>query len=1270
MKVYIFYSWQSRTNVEYNMKLIERAIRKAMERLHGQRKTVDYELVMNTDPSSGNTNLIEERLNKVREKCDILVADYTNTASLTLTRIKKWLKRNDLPESAINQNVLIEESEARSIIKDGRVIVVSNAAYGAYRKDIRKPFDREQYRDPLEYNCSKQENIESQVEELARKLEQPIREATKKYVEQQDTRYIPFQTMQSPHVRNILHGRFFHNDSIDALLEDIKNQDKDIRIIGFSGIGKTRIACEAFRETDNFNVFYCNCADSFDNGKELKDAFKRFIEEKPVDLTLILDNCPYTLYEELLRIKQDYTAFCRFISLSYNMRDKDNSRNGLLIKKLDINFSKSVVENMVRMRQLKEEDSTLIVKYSSGLPYMAKLLLDNNFSNEISKLPEDKIYDRILNIDENSEESKERRIVLTAISIFRSLGFFNEMEPDMKFVAKNQILCHWSKDDDYKIEEFRQTEKIYENRGIIERYGNMVTMRPLPVAIHLAGEWYHKITDASISDLCQNFGEHPNGELLVKMLSERAKLMSEFPEAQKLVYRLTSHGSPFSKLEVVFSELGSQLFQAFVEVNPVACGDALWEMVSCLTHDQQERINRKARSNILFALDHLCFNHRSFRMAMLTLAKLSLVEPETYDNNSVGLFRDRFAIMLPATEANYEERLDVLKEVKQWGEEYSSLVVKACLMALNLGSYHRMGGPEYQGAQKLHDYEPHSHGEIVTYQEQVLDILFSCCEANEEYIEKASNVFSDNIWHMLRMGYLSVARKGMEYFYSKRSDNWSEMRRALMMIVNADKGKMAKDCYSFAEEWKGKVTPTDFVSRYLNVDKDVAFDKELSWEEENELRIQRNKDLAKEFVENHFYDQETVNRLYTGERFFTAIFAQAMIDVIGDGKEDIVLFSDMSFNAMSEYIVNPDKYSLFVYFIAFIKDETIYTHIISQLLSSEKYKYLILSIVGLRLKSADDIEPLLQKVDAGVYDVKDFGWFLRYMNCMLQDRAVYIKVFNRLMDYGQDGALLSLNFVCHQLASSEASLQDLESTAVRMFKLIEINSSNIPDNYLYTSGLKHFLAKWHHPELAIAIHSKIYKVLSSVDYNDVAGLAEIYGVLLMNYRDDLWQLLKLDMSDEEKSYRWSEFLRINYIINNRTDNPPLSSLIPDNDWKEWLGSTTMNKDIASSRLLNMISWYGSDGTFKPLFVFLMENYWKDGSRFKETFTCTFHSFSFYGTGVPLFKYRIDIDKKLINFKNKSLKVWAAKDIHYWQDHIKEENLRKAHQQAMSDQRMG
>ena len=97
----------------------------------------------------------------------------------------------------------------------------------------------------------------------------------------------------------------------------------------------------------------------------------------------------------------------------------------------------------------------------------------------------------------------------------------------------------------------------------------------------------------------------------------------------------------------------------------------------------------------------------------------------------------------------------------------------------------------------------------------------------------------------------------------------------------------------------------------------------------------------------------------------------------------------------------------------------------------------------------------------------------------------------------------------------------------------------------------------------------------------------------------------------------------------------------------------------------MMFSYSTGSEASPEMLRLLDNYWCD--KVRDALSCRFHSYSWSGTGIPLYKNRIAICKDFVSkLTNLEAKEWFTNDIGYWEKEIEEELLKNAHERAIYD----
>jgi hypothetical protein len=127
-RVTIFYSWQSDSGLETNLKAIRNAIRLSANEIETEIPNLHIILDEATRDTAGSPNIPSTIFQKL-DSCDIFISDIT-TINLEATNVKK---------KTGNPNVLIELGYAISVVGFGRMVLLFNKQHGIFPTEL--PFD-------------------------------------------------------------------------------------------------------------------------------------------------------------------------------------------------------------------------------------------------------------------------------------------------------------------------------------------------------------------------------------------------------------------------------------------------------------------------------------------------------------------------------------------------------------------------------------------------------------------------------------------------------------------------------------------------------------------------------------------------------------------------------------------------------------------------------------------------------------------------------------------------------------------------------------------------------------------------------------------------------------------------------------------------------------------------------------------------------------------------------------------------------------------------
>ena len=178
---------------------------------------------------------------------------------------------------------------------------------------------------------------------------------------------------------------------IEAIRQLVRSHERAVRIIGLSGVGKTRIVQALFEEGVGTGALSKHLAIYADLGASpqpsARDVVDRLAAEQR-DAVIVLDNCPSPMHQELAPLVADMQTI-QLISIEYDIRDdKPESTSVVHIDAYGLDVAEALV--LRRFPALGQVNARRIAKFSGGNARLAIVLADavkkegtlSEFSNE------------------------------------------------------------------------------------------------------------------------------------------------------------------------------------------------------------------------------------------------------------------------------------------------------------------------------------------------------------------------------------------------------------------------------------------------------------------------------------------------------------------------------------------------------------------------------------------------------------------------------------------------------------------------------------------------------------------------------------------------------------------------------------------------------------------------------------------------------------------------------------------------------------------------
>jgi hypothetical protein len=1293
MEVKIFYSWQSTTPKEYNLNFIQDAIKAAVAQVKKDLQIEYKEILIDRDTKglSGSPNIVQSIDEKI-EEADIFIGDFTiiNGPKPIPTKLgflrefiyNKFLKK-DISEPpkfipSINNNVLLEYGQAKGRIGSQRMITVMNYYYGDPNQDNELiPFDISQVRWPIGYYLHEgnYENKSDEKNKLKSKLVDAIKSIIKTELSRRKEKYQPFMVYKEwkRSLSDRLKVKYFTTPQIDGFLDSIETHASRVnsftRVVGLSGLGKTRLVFRALSRIGDSDplarsVIYYNVSDGEDNIitriRDLALTGERII--------LVLDNCSTTFctkVKEILNVDGNQLSVVSIGSDVITSSSEISTGENFIA--LIPEMYEPIIDQIITeyYNELSLGDKETIKRFAKGHTLIASLLAEE-VSREgfvIGRLSHPMLIDKLV----GSVNSSDERKVIRACSLFERVGYSDDKKDEAGIIAKHIFISDLNYGtDEHRIHKFFEICERQIKRGVLERQGRYIAVRPKPLAISLAVEWWDNCPPTSAESVIKDL----TGSSLGVAMCDQMRFLDFHGSARKVVEDLCRPAGPFDNAEVLNTSEGSRLFRSFVDVNPQATIDALYRVFGNLSVNELIHV-QAGRRNLIWALEKLIFRQESFEKASKLLYAFAAAENENLSNNATGQFLNLFHIHLAGTEVDLVERLKLIEYgFAQTEESYKQLAVKALGRSLTIYGLGRITGAEKQGSGTvLKDFKPRTD-QIREYWQTTIRLLKDIALSNSPYAHEAGNYLIKEIRSFYSIKADDLLIPAIREIISSGGYDLVMLMKNLKSALVFEKGKISEDKIKEIQDLIKHVTPSDFRSQYLlkivNPSYEEGYKADSS---EFEKKLNESAYLLADEAIDHKNLWDNLDILFLGGQSKGFHFGYRIGQRFKSTEQDAESFFDQAIISLKNSDINNRNTIVLIGFITGL-DDALKSKFFNKILDDDSLINEALNIAAAIAPSFNDIQSLFRLVDESKVSISRFSVF-KYGRALdyLKPEEV-IDFCWRVSTYQAEGTWVALSLIYMYSYSDEDKWllsKGFIKTLVSKPNLLTYQGKlDTMDSHYWSSAVVKILDEDDANEFSINIMNEIIRLFRSPNRNNSHSLdSSIRTVLSKLIEIDfsaIWPLLSeaLLSSDEEYLlfYELKQQLSsdTSYDSNREDYNVNNEGILLKGDHEEIFKWCKNNSPLAPARLMemapldikqeNVITWHP--------FTLRLINEFGMHEEVLGSLSSRMGTYFWIGSVVPLLLTQKDLLKQLESSPLKEVRNWAIKKAGYLDQDIRRE----------------
>lgn len=654
-----------------------------------------------------------------------------------------------------------------------------------------------------------------------------------------------------------------------AVRSAIEQEREVVRVVGLSGLGKSRLVLEAL--ADDVDAGY-RPADLVLYGIETElgsttvKGGVQFLADIGKRAIIVVDRCCAATHTDLAAMVRRSSSRLSLITIDHEIPRGPLPPGTHLVERA----SMAVVEALIKSLQpgLQTEDVRRLVKFANGFPQMAVLSTQAWVADiPLATVTTDFLIEQVVigNSLLNKEEVLQSAKLL---SVFGLMGFRDEAAVELDQAASISGVL--------SAEQLRTTFADLGHRRVMQARGRYITIQPRPIAHSLAErqwlEWGPDKWEEILTRAPARLREKAAGQLA---LLNRSHISLE------VTRHVCRRNGPLDSYEVICDAANASVIDHLSEIDGKATGELLERVFDTLPEGELKNFGGDARSEIRWAAQRIAFVPQTFELGAMLLFRLALAENESWSNNSAGQFRSLFPAYLGDTAADGAARLRLLDDLIEHDEPAQSiLLVDALEKGAEVMHFSRSVGIESHGLRKaLEPWNPNDQ-EARRYIGECLERLLRFSLVESEAGLRAKRALAKDFRMLVDAGFICFVESAVSQITDAQGRYWPEALNSLGDFITYDADAMPKEMADRVHAMIAMVSPDDLSGRLKQLVTEMPWDYPCDEKLDFDMRERRQQeaiaDVAGEALQQPNILAAKLTALSTGEQRMSGPFGAAL----------------------------------------------------------------------------------------------------------------------------------------------------------------------------------------------------------------------------------------------------------------------------------------------------------------------------------------------------------------------------------------------------------
>lgn len=574
-------------------------------------------------------------------------------------------------------------------------------------------------------------------------------------------------------------------EGIHCIRGILQEPRKCVRLIGLSGVGKTRLVQALFENTVGKQPLDAAIAVYTDYSEETTPSARQMAQwliAQGYRAILIIDNCNPRTHGEIARICMETASKISLLTVEYDVADDEPEYTDVFILE---SGSTKVVTAWIKeaFPEISHVDRETIAGFSHGNFRVASALAATVGKGEtLGRLKSRDLFERLFR--QRNEPDQQLLHAAEDLSLLYSI--------DGQDISEAGELGIVSSLRGFSVRQLYEALAELQRRGIVQARGRFRAILPQAIANRLAVHALERIPPVSFQNFCRALTPR-----MLKSAARRLGLLHDSPAARGVVAQWLRSDGPLGDL----LDGDGDRPQILAHVAPVAP-----EAVLSKFEDNAHRIDLRRWYGLIRTIG---YDPKLFHRAAFLLARIAASEPESNNLSSLRqAFSEMFHIYLSGTQALPEQRRLFIRSLANSSDENCRKSSVIALHAL-LESQSFMSSFNYAFGARSRDFgwhpkNEHEVGEWYDGASALAIELLPEAEARSVLAGQVRQLWCYRAcWHTLNRVADSFSKKGP----------WIEGWNAARATLKYDAEKMSTDDQVELERFIDRLKPTDLLNQ-------------------------------------------------------------------------------------------------------------------------------------------------------------------------------------------------------------------------------------------------------------------------------------------------------------------------------------------------------------------------------------------------------------------------------------------------------------------------